>query len=75
MRFIQLAAPSVNKSSIPSLLKNNPCICLSVTKEIALNAPWMNDVNDGYMATDQGTTEKVFGVPGRRRIHDLHKAG
>ena len=35
----------------------------------------MTDVNDGYMATDQGTTEKVFGVPGRRRIHDLHKAG
>ena len=36
--------------------------------------PSVNDVNDGCLATGEGTTKTIFRVPGRNRIHDLHDA-
>ena len=36
--------------------------------------PCVNDVNDGCLATGEGTTKKGFRVPGRNRTHDQDDA-
>ena len=35
----------------------------------------VNDVNDGCLASCEGTTETIFRVPGKNRTHNLRNAG
>ena len=33
------------------------------------------EVPNDFLVTDEETTEKIFGAPGRNRVHELHNAG